>query len=121
MPYAHRDDQGRIAALHRSPQPLAREWVDAADPEVRDFLDAQESSAAQGGHADDYDRLDAGFIRVLEDLIDALLARGVIAITDLPLEARRKLGARKGRRTPTPLAALILLGEAEPGEGPGPG
>jgi hypothetical protein len=109
MPYAERDAQGRLVALHRSPAPGAAEWLDPADAEVVAFM-------AAGATQDDYRALDAGFIRVLEDLIDVLLARGLIAVTDLPPEARRKLGARKGRRAPTPLAALNLLGEPEPAD-----
>lgn len=38
---------------------------------------------------------DAEFIRVLEDLIDALLERGVIRLTDLPPHALEKLQERK--------------------------
>jgi hypothetical protein len=62
-----------------------------------------------------YGDLDADFIRVLEDLIDVLLARGVVNITDFPPDARRKLAARKGARAASPLAALNLLGDAEGG------
>ena len=42
--------------------------------------------------------LDAGFIRVLEDLIDALIANGVVRLTDLPAEALEKLCERKYAR-----------------------
>ena len=39
--------------------------------------------------------LDADFIRVLEDLIDALLANGTLRVTDLPPQALEKLNRRK--------------------------
>ena len=42
--------------------------------------------------------LDADFVRVLEDLIDALLDKGVLRVTDLPPEAMAKLHARKSAR-----------------------
>lgn len=42
--------------------------------------------------------LDIGFIRVLEDLIDALLANGTLRLTDLPPEALAKLNQRKHTR-----------------------
>ena len=42
--------------------------------------------------------LDADFIRVLEDLIDALLANGTLRVTDLPAEALAKLNRRKDAR-----------------------
>lgn len=42
--------------------------------------------------------LDADFIRVLEDLIDALIANGTLRLTDLPQEALDKLHQRKRAR-----------------------
>lgn len=39
--------------------------------------------------------LDADFIRVLEDLIDALLSNGSLRLTDLPPQALEKLSQRK--------------------------
>lgn len=42
--------------------------------------------------------LDADFIRVLEDLIDALIANGTLRLTDLPPEALDKLHQRKQAR-----------------------
>jgi hypothetical protein len=46
----------------------------------------------------DFSRLDADFVRVLEDLIDALIANGALRLTDLPLDAQRKLTERKQQR-----------------------
>ncbi|CAM5425993.1 hypothetical protein [Eoetvoesiella caeni] len=42
--------------------------------------------------------LDVDFIRVLEDLIDALIANGTLRLTDLPPEALNKLHQRKQAR-----------------------
>ena len=42
--------------------------------------------------------LDADFIRVLEDLVDALLANGTLRLTDLPPEAVAKLDQRRQAR-----------------------
>jgi hypothetical protein len=42
--------------------------------------------------------LDADFIRVLEDLIDALIANGSLRLTDLPAQALEKLSQRKQAR-----------------------
>lgn len=42
--------------------------------------------------------LDSDFIRVLEDLIDALLANGSLRLTDLPPQALEKLNRRKKAR-----------------------
>lgn len=48
--------------------------------------------------AESFSGLDADFIRVVEDLIDVLITKGVIRITDLPPGAQRKLTARKDLR-----------------------
>ena len=48
--------------------------------------------------ADSFGGLDADFIRVVEDLIDVLITKGVIRITDLPTGAQRKITARKDLR-----------------------
>lgn len=49
--------------------------------------------------ATELSQLDADFIRVLEDLIDALVANGTLRLTDLPAEALEKLSRRKQTRT----------------------
>lgn len=47
--------------------------------------------------------------RVIEDVIDVLIARHVISITDLPVEAQGKLLRRKGARDGLGRAALQLF------------
>ena len=47
------------------------------------------------GGRESLSELDISFIRVLEDLIEVLLANGVIRLTDLPPEALEKLNQRK--------------------------
>ncbi|MGE4369323.1 MAG: hypothetical protein AB7E12_06560 [Burkholderiaceae bacterium] len=42
--------------------------------------------------------LDSDFIRVLEDLIDVLIANGTIRLTDLPPQALEKINQRKRAR-----------------------
>ena len=46
----------------------------------------------------EFSALDVEFIRVLEDLIDALVANGTLRLTDLPPQALEKLNKRKGAR-----------------------
>lgn len=45
-----------------------------------------------------FSKLDADFVRVLEDLIDVLIANGTLRLTDLPIQAQQKLTQRKQRR-----------------------
>jgi len=46
----------------------------------------------------DFVSLDTSFVRVLEDLIETLIDRGVIRLTDLPVSAQKKLSERRGLR-----------------------
>ena len=90
MYYVLRDANGQISSVHRDPvigaQVLPQEHAD-----IRAFFGAD-------GEAPPFASLDASFLRVLEDLIDALIRRNVLCITDLPMEAQLKLFDRKHLR-----------------------
>jgi hypothetical protein len=91
MPYVHRSANGEIQSLHRAPSHDAAEFVDSADVDLQRFLSDQVGPSAFG-------RIDADFVRVLEDLIDALLLNGGLHVTDLPVAAQAKLVIRKDWR-----------------------
>jgi hypothetical protein len=91
MPYVLRHADGQITSLHRDPQPDA-DFLAADDPQVLAFL----SGAAEPAHQ--FASLDADLVRVLEDLIDALIQRNVLMVTDLPVQAQQKLFNRKNVR-----------------------
>jgi hypothetical protein len=61
-------------------------------------------------------RLDADFVRVIEDVIDTLIARNLINITDLPDQAQAKLFARRSFRERLGSHALRLFDAAPEGE-----
>src|SRR3989344_4819972 len=86
MHYVVRDPNGSVISLHREPVDGA-ELLPSNHPDVQAFL------GQQGGRS--FAEMDANLVRVLEDLIDALLRRNVLRITDLPLEAQVKLFERK--------------------------
>lgn len=86
MYYVLRDATGQISSLHRDPV-VGAQVLPADHPEVREFMG--------GGETQQFASLDASFLRVLEDLIDALIRRNVLCITDLPMEAQLKLFDRK--------------------------
>lgn len=102
MPYAVRNAEGEITSLHRH-DPGAGELLPPDHPQVQVFLGV--SFAAR----DDFSRLDAEFVRVLEDVIDALTTKNVINITDLPETAQAKLFARKSFRDRRSTNALQLF------------
>lgn len=126
MPYAVRNASGQVTSLHRH-DPGVGEELGLDDPELRAFLglDADGPGAdrtGSGEHASNsaehsgeagadggFSRLDAEFIRVLEDVIDALLNRNLLSVTDLPDIAQIKLFARKSFRERRPKNALDLF------------
>ena len=102
MPYVLRDGDGRLTSLHReAPHPGAEALPDD-HPEVQAFIGRTDSG---------FSRMDADFVRVLEDVIDTLISRHIIAITDLPAEAQSKLLSRKSYRERRNAQALSLFGD----------
>jgi hypothetical protein len=90
MYYVLRDATGQISSLHREPV-VGAQVLPADHPDVRNFM-------GEGSETRQFASLDASFLRVLEDLIDALIRRNVLCITDLPMEAQLKLFDRKHLR-----------------------
>ena len=91
MPYVQRNAMGAIESVHRQPDSHASEFVEFAAPELQAFL-------GLASEPENFARLDASFVRVVEDLMDVLIARNVITITDLPPQVQAKLFARKSFR-----------------------
>jgi hypothetical protein len=87
MFYVLRDAAGQICSLHRDPV-VGAQTLPEEHPDVRRFIGLD-------GEGQQFASLDASFLRVLEDLIDALIRRNVLCITDLPMEAQLKLFDRK--------------------------
>lgn len=113
MPYVLRNADGLVASLHRDlPPGIAPEQAEqlpADHPEVLAFLGTR---AEQQRFAS----LDAELVRVLEDLIDVLIERNVLRITDLPAEAQQKLFDRKHFRSRVQKKSLQLFGTGFGGE-----
>lgn len=109
MPFIRRDAQGAIDSLHRRDDGAA-EFLPDDHPDVRAFLG---SSGVEPEHGERFAELDADFVRVIEDVIDTLISKNVINITDLPVEAQTKLFSRKSFRERTTRDALKLFGDDE--------
>lgn len=101
MPYVKRDEHGRIATLNLDAGDGLEE-VPASSPELIDYV------RRLGLEQTPLQQSDMRLVRVLEDLIDLLIARDVIRFTDLPLPAQEKLLERRSIRQS--LSALNLLG-----------
>lgn len=111
MRYVLRDATGKISSLHLDPVPGA-EPLPVDHPEVKAFV-------ALGDEEKSFAGLDANLVRVLEDLIDVLIERNVLRITDLPAEAQQKLFDRKHFRSRVQKKSLQLFG-TEFGGAPSP-
>ena len=109
MPFVQRDPDGRIESVHRHADAPGSEFVAEGDSELLAFIGAD---AAAG----EFDQLDAGFVRVLEDVIDTLLIKNIINITDLPEHAQAKLFARKSFRERSSKSSLQLLSPTDFGD-----
>lgn len=106
MPYVRRNAQGELDSLHRHAEAGTAEYLPDDHPEVRAFLGPGAGNAPQ-----EFARLDADFVRVLEDVIDTLVAKNLINITDLPPEAQAKLFSRKSFRERRAQHSLRLFGD----------
>ncbi|MDR2550805.1 MAG: hypothetical protein LBD10_11460 [Desulfobulbus sp.] len=96
MLYIERDAQGAIAAIHRDEEgKTGLEPASLLEAEVLAFL-------RSNGGMETLDlqlmASDATMVRVLEDLIDVLVAKNLILITELPPQARDKILGRKQLR-----------------------
>jgi len=108
MPYVRRSAHGEVVSLHRHAEAGASEFLPDDHGDVRAFVGDTGSSKPSEGFA----RLDADFVRVLEDVIDTLVAKNVINITDLPPEAQAKLFSRKSFRERRSQNSLRLFGDS---------
>lgn len=77
-----RDREGNVSSLSAEPVEGA-EPASISDPDVKAFLQ----------------QLDIDLVRVLEDVVDLLVGRGVFRFTDLPESAQHKLMFRKNLRS----------------------
>ncbi len=103
MLYVLRDAAGEILSLHRTPVAGAHS-IAADHPDVAAFL-------GRSPDQQQFASLDAGLVRVLEDLIDVLIRRNVLNFTDLPPEAQAKLFDRKHFREGMQAHSLKLFGD----------
>lgn len=93
MVYIKRDKDGQICAIYNQENEESTEQVDIDNPEVVEFLI----------HCDKDFQLkfvqsDLQLIRVLEDVIDILMDKNIITITDFPQPVIDKLLARQSFR-----------------------
>lgn len=96
MPYVSRGPDGKVNALFDSPRQDAGEELPASHPDVAEFLSAPDDTAL--AVRQQLVQSDLDMIRVIEDLIELLIQKGTILITDLPDGAQEKLMQRQKLR-----------------------
>ena len=108
MPYIQRNAQGLIESLHRNNPTANGEFLPDGHPDIDAFMG--------GGSVPQFSQLDADFVRVIEDVIDTLIVKHVINITDLPEQAQAKLFARKSFRERVSRSSLQLFQPTDYGD-----
>lgn len=121
MPYVQRDETGRITAISLESTDISGEFLPNDHPDIRNFLGGILPQTSQGQPSPFRVETEDGFIcldqngeptrcgnwipdsdvamiRVIEDIIDALIEKNVIMFTDLPEAARTKILSRKSAR-----------------------
>ncbi len=91
MPFVLRNDSGAIVTVSQLPAE-GYEAVASDSPELQAFL------TEAGGEALQISATDQDFVRVLEDVVELLVAKGVILFTDLPQSAQDKMLHRQRLR-----------------------
>ncbi|GGX90309.1 hypothetical protein GCM10007160_17200 [Litchfieldella qijiaojingensis] len=104
--YIKRDEQGRIELVSKTMTPDCRESLAADSPELLAFLGRDQDRQLQ-----ELRNSDLEFVRVLEDVIELLMDKGIISFTDLPDAAREKLMVRQSLRRR--VNSVDLLGESD--------
>lgn len=90
--YVNRDSQGQISQVSRTANEQCQEFVSPESAELQRFINAETHEAALLRQSD------MEFVRVLEDVINLLMDRGIIRFTDLPEKAQAKLLDRQSLR-----------------------
>ena len=93
MPFVKRDDTGMIVAVSQLQAAGFEEEVAENDERLAGFL----SDLNAGSFS--LDSSDQDFIRVLEDVVELLINKGVILFTDLPDSAQQKMMQRQRMRS----------------------
>jgi FMN phosphatase YigB (HAD superfamily) len=107
MPFVKRDASGRVVALFRERSDEAPEYLAPSSQEVADFADPE------GGRGERSSMLqsDLEMIRVYEDLIDILISKRIVVLTDFPPKAQEKLVRRKRLRSSLSTLTEVLAPE----------
>lgn len=112
MPYVSRNPEGQIEAIFDHPTPASPEKIALDNPELIEFLSRDGLKEYTKNLLQETDK---SIIRVVDDLIEALLKKHILTITDLPVPAQEKLlNRQEARENLQILSNPILCREDDP-------
>lgn len=95
MRYVVRDDAGKIIAVYAEEPDFETDVVSIGDPELFSFLTGEDGdSAIRQALA----KSDADLLRVVEDVINVLIDKNLLLLSDFPEAARQKVLRRAALR-----------------------
>jgi hypothetical protein len=112
MPYVSRDDAGRITGVFDHAEVGAAEEVRPDDPGLRRFLE-ERGMATPDSIRQLLAESDMKMVRLVDDLIDLLIEKGVIKFTDLPQAAGEKYLQRQAARRQLQSVQDLIVGEKD--------
>lgn len=83
---------------------MAAEQLELSHPEVRAFLEEAKDQLSSS---------DTETIRVIEDLVDLLIQKKLILLTDLPIAAQEKLSERQRMRSELNVLGNLMVDEED--------
>ena len=92
MPFVSRDADRQIVAVYDAPHADAIEHLREDDPQLIEFLSHPGQAKAL------LSELDSDMVRVIEDLIEVLIAKQLLLPTDLPEVVQKKMLGRQRLR-----------------------
>ena len=112
MPYISRDDSGNITGVFDQPGAGTSEEIAPDHPELLRFL-ADQGLSSPGAIRQILAESDLRMVRLVDDLVDLLIDKGVIKFTDLPQAAGEKYLQRQAARKQLQAVADLMVGEKD--------
>ena len=106
-----REEMESVASF-RERSDEAPEYLAANSPEIAEFSDPDATRGERGNML----QSDLEMIRVYEDLIDILISKRIVVLTDFPTKAQEKLVRRKRLRSSLSSLTDVLAPEDDDGE-----
>lgn len=107
MPYIQRKHDGGIAAISATQSDAFHDWIEPDSPELKNYLSQRTGTMPTVENA--LEESDHALVRVVDDLVNALIEKNLMRFTDLPEAAQKKLMDRQSLRQS--LNSLKLLGD----------